>query len=96
MDLWTGCFVWLGSDGGKDGYAKFKPNRDGPMVNASRVAWELTFGEIPKGLEVLHSCDNRLCVNPEHMRLGTHRENMQDCIRKGRFYFNKDGRRGKK
>lgn len=49
------------------------------------VAWELANGRrVPKGLEVMHSCDNRRCVNPAHLSLGTRRDNHLDAVRKGR------------
>jgi hypothetical protein len=51
---------------------------------AHRAAWEAAHGEIPSGLFVLHSCDNRRCVNVEHLRLGTHADNMSDRNQRGR------------
>jgi HNH endonuclease len=46
--------------------------------------WTLTHGEIPEGMQVLHKCDTRPCVNPDHLFLGTNNDNVQDKIRKGR------------
>lgn len=53
-----------------------------------RVAWELRFGPIPAGLIVCHACDNPICLNPDHLLLGTARANAQDMLRKGRHHNN--------
>lgn len=58
--------------------------KDGTAI-ASRVSWQLHNGPIPAGIDVCHHCDVPLCVNPDHLFLGTRRENMQDSLRKGRY-----------
>lgn len=76
-----GCWLWQGATTGA-GYGGF--NIKGDLIGAHRVAYELTFGPIPDGLLVCHTCDVRHCVNPAHLFLGTHTDNMQDCKTKGR------------
>ena len=55
------------------------------ILTAHRVSWMIHKGEIPKGMQVLHKCDNRICTNPEHLFLGTQKDNVDDMIKKGRY-----------
>lgn len=81
-----GCWEWTAAIDHR-GYGKIwvGSKRDGTwrMAAAHRVAWELANG--PTGeLHVLHQCDNPRCVRPSHLFLGTHGDNMRDCVEKGR------------
>lgn len=65
------------------GYGAIKVN--GKVQSAHRVSYEAFKGEIPDGLLILHACDNRKCINPDHLSVGTHAENMKDAYQKGRL-----------
>jgi hypothetical protein len=80
--LANGCWDWTGGRS-SDGYGQVRWYRR--ALRAHRVAYALAKGLIPKNLLVCHSCDNILCINPEHLWLGTVKANTQDMIRKGRF-----------
>jgi hypothetical protein len=56
-------------------------------VHVHRLSWQLHFGQIPRGLWVLHHCDNRVCVRPDHLFLGTSRENINDMVSKHRHTY---------
>ena len=79
-----GCWLWKGHIK-KNGYGTFWLKAEKKPVHAHRYAYTNFVGVIPDGLCVLHHCDNRSCVRPEHLFLGTLSDNMQDCVAKGRL-----------
>lgn len=83
----TNCWEWTGSKT-KDGYGRMH-TESGPRF-VHRVAYEIFVGPIPEGMKVLHACDNPCCLNPEHLRVGTVRDNITDMTRKGRAAWMND------
>ncbi len=77
-----GCWEWTGTIM-RSGYGHFSINNRYQL--AHRISYKMHFGAIPPGLCVLHQCDNRRCVRPEHLFLGTKKDNAQDAIAKDRF-----------
>jgi len=76
-----GCIPWVGAKY-KNGYGEFY--MDGRLTGAHRASYVIHISDIPEGLFVLHTCDNKSCVNPDHLFLGTHQDNMDDMKKKGR------------
>jgi hypothetical protein len=76
---WTGC-----KDRDKYGVISLKQGKVWRNSFCHRVSWELSKGEIPDGLLVLHTCDNPSCVNPNHLFVGTNKDNIDDRSKKGR------------
>lgn len=81
VEITDGCWYWTGAKR-STGYGNFCFN--GVSTGAHRVSWFIFKGNIKNNLFVLHKCDNPSCVNPEHLFLGTQKDNIEDMHRKGR------------
>jgi hypothetical protein len=84
----TSCWDWVGATVG--GYGAI--NIAGKTRRVPRIAYEAWRGPIPAGLFVCHTCDNRRCFCPDHLFLGTNKDNVRDCISKGRFRLGRGSR----
>lgn len=80
-----GCWGWSGCAPKNPGYGQFRFSMK--KERAHRASWIIHFGEIPKGMFVLHTCDNRICSNPDHLFLGTNLDNINDMLKKKRHKF---------
>ena len=90
VDPQTECWIWQGATDSQRRYGV--ACWDKRKGQSHRVSWELHNGEIPDGMKACHKCDVTLCVNPEHLFIGTQEDNMRDCAAKGRAH--KRGPRG--
>ena len=81
----TLCWEWQGSTHMKEKWNYGTISLNNKCTNAHRVSWEVFNGTIPKGLSVLHHCDTPLCVCPEHLFIGTGKDNIDDAVKKGRW-----------
>jgi hypothetical protein len=81
-DTQDGCREWTGAKHSTGYGAVWNPGKK--LIKSHRFAWALENGPIPDGMQVLHRCDNRLCVNVDHLFLGSNTDNYKDKISKGR------------
>lgn len=77
-----GCWEWQGSIG-TNGYGQMSQPGTRKLIPAHRASWIIHFGAIPNNLWVLHRCDNKRCVHPAHLFLGTLQDNVDDAVAKG-------------
>ncbi len=77
------CWIWMGGVDNR-GYGQIGVSSH-RTERVHRVSYMLHFKHIPRGASVLHHCDNKLCVNPDHLYLGSQTQNVKDAVKRGRF-----------
>lgn len=81
IDEKTGCWNWIACTQ-SNGYGRF--SLSGKSMGSHRASFKIFKGDIPCGMDICHTCDNRKCINPDHLFLGTRKDNMQDAVSKNR------------
>jgi len=79
----NGCWEWTGAL--SKGYGIMSSKRNNPPFKAHRISWAIKHGKIEKGMVIRHKCDNRKCVSPYHLEVGTQKDNMRDMVKRGRY-----------
>ncbi len=85
VKLFCSCWIWIGPMF-QNGYGEATKGIAGSRKRAHRLAWEISRGVIPDGLSVLHRCDVKCCVSPEHLYLGTALDNARDAVERGQNF----------
>lgn len=80
----NGCWIWCGSTAGTAGIKYGVIMHKKKLLAAHRLSWEMKNGKIPEGALICHKCDVPLCVNPDHLFTGSHQDNANDMVSKGR------------
>jgi hypothetical protein len=85
----SGCWIWTAYLYPNTGYGQFRmsSNPNDASTGAHRASWIIHCGDIPDGMIVCHRCDNRCCVNPDHLFLGSYSDNLMDASKKGRIQW---------
>lgn len=85
----SGCWLWIGSlkKGGYGQIGGFNKSGKRTMLSAHKASYLAFNGDVPDGLIVRHTCDNRICVNPDHLVVGTQKDNFNDMVERGRAYW---------
>jgi hypothetical protein len=90
----TGCWLW-DACGGKTRYGTLYDSSSKKMIRATRFIYEQAHGKIPDGMVVRHKCDVSLCVNPDHLEIGTQADNVRDTVDRGRVDCRKGEENGR-
>ena len=79
------CWEWTRYKSDKTGYGRLNIENDKRVVGAHRLSYFIAYGSFDHSLFVCHKCDNRSCIKPSHLFLGTSKDNVHDCMKKGRL-----------
>jgi hypothetical protein len=85
LDFGNNCWLWLGTSRAYNGYGQ--TTWKNKCYRVHKLSYTIFKGPVPEGIDVLHRCDNPPCVRPSHLFLGTHLDNMKDCVKKDRHRY---------